>query len=297
VTGAEKLPSMCSGGNNTPESGLRVSTAGIDVARLGPLGANHHGNGKTALGAHVGQRPLRPTSGTIAPPAPASGARVLGYASADADADGAEHLHEDFRLQKKAIISECDHRGLILLRVVHERDVPQGRALDRPGLGYALGRIAAGEVDGLVVSEFYRVAHSVPQLGEVLEWLSHHGARIVVVAAGVDTGEDAGRLTAQTIIQVSRSERQRLVERTRKGMRAARRNGPRSVSDYPELMERVGGMRAAGMTLQAIADQLNAERIPTVRGGAKWRPSSVQAAVGYQRRAARQASGLRGSFG
>ena len=37
------------------------------------------------------------------------------------------------------------------------------------------------------------------------------------------------------------------------------------------------------MTLQAIADRLNAEGIPTVRGGAKWRPSSVQAAVGYRR--------------
>ena len=38
------------------------------------------------------------------------------------------------------------------------------------------------------------------------------------------------------------------------------------------------------MTLQAIADQLNEEDIPTVRGGAKWRHSSVQAVSGYQRR-------------
>jgi hypothetical protein len=38
------------------------------------------------------------------------------------------------------------------------------------------------------------------------------------------------------------------------------------------------------MTLQAIADRLNAEGVPTVRGGAKWRPSSVQAAAGYKRR-------------
>ena len=42
-------------------------------------------------------------------------------------------------------------------------------------------------------------------------------------------------------------------------------------------------MRAQGMTLQAIADRLNAEGVPTVRGGAKWRHSSVQAAVGYRR--------------
>jgi hypothetical protein len=42
-------------------------------------------------------------------------------------------------------------------------------------------------------------------------------------------------------------------------------------------------MRAGGLTLQAIADQLNAENVPTMRGGTKWRPSSIQAAIGYRR--------------
>jgi hypothetical protein len=42
------------------------------------------------------------------------------------------------------------------------------------------------------------------------------------------------------------------------------------------------------MTLQAIADVLNAEGIPTLRGGAQWRPSSVQSAAGYRRPPKRQ---------
>ena len=42
-------------------------------------------------------------------------------------------------------------------------------------------------------------------------------------------------------------------------------------------------MRQAGMTLQAIADQLNQQNTPTLRGGKQWRPSSVQAATGYRR--------------
>ena len=37
------------------------------------------------------------------------------------------------------------------------------------------------------------------------------------------------------------------------------------------------------MTLQAIADALNADGVPTLRGGAMWRPSSVQRATGYRR--------------
>ena len=45
-------------------------------------------------------------------------------------------------------------------------------------------------------------------------------------------------------------------------------------------------MRSGGMSLQAIADALNEAGVPTLRGGARWRPSSVQAATGYKRPAA-----------
>jgi DNA invertase Pin-like site-specific DNA recombinase len=210
------------------------------------------------------------------------GAAVLGYASVDAEHD--ESSNENLRRQVDEIARECERRGLRLLEVVRERERRRQRPLERPGLAYALGKIAAGEAGGLVVTELSRVTHSVSELGRVLDWLSRRDARFVVVVPGFDTHEEAGRLVARTIVEVSRWERQRLVERTRNGMRAARRKGPASVADYPQLTERIAGMRAEGMTLQSIADQLNEEGVPTVRGGAKWRPSSVQGAAGYQRR-------------
>jgi hypothetical protein len=55
------------------------------------------------------------------------------------------------------------------------------------------------------------------------------------------------------------------------------------VGDVPALNQRIVELRQSGLTLQAIADRLNAEGVPTLRGGAKWRPSSVQAAAGYRR--------------
>lgn len=55
------------------------------------------------------------------------------------------------------------------------------------------------------------------------------------------------------------------------------------MSDRPSLERRISALRASGMTLQAIADTLNSEGVPTVRGGARWRPSSVQTAAGYKR--------------
>ena len=51
----------------------------------------------------------------------------------------------------------------------------------------------------------------------------------------------------------------------------------------PELRRRIVRMRRAGMTLQAIADDLNDDGVPTARGGVMWRPSSVQSALGYKR--------------
>jgi hypothetical protein len=63
--------------------------------------------------------------------------------------------------------------------------------------------------------------------------------------------------------------------------------GRPSVNDRPELREQIVKMRADGMTLQAIVDRLNADGVATLRGGAEWRPSSVQAALGYRRPTAR----------
>jgi DNA invertase Pin-like site-specific DNA recombinase len=206
---------------------------------------------------------------------------VLGYASVCSERG--ERANSELQRQVDEIGQECDRCRLRLLEVVRERERPHERPLDRSGLGYALGRIAAGTASGLVVLDLHHVSQSLAELGRVLDWLCYRGSRFIAVAPGLDTSEDAGSLVIRTIIEVSRWERQRLVERTRIGMRSARRKGPASVADYPQLTVRIAAMRAEGMTLQGIADQLNAERIPTVRGGAKWRPSSVQAAAGYQR--------------
>ncbi len=206
---------------------------------------------------------------------------VLGYASIGPAP--LEHSSGDLRRRAREIAAECDLRGLFLVEVVHDHAPPRHRPLDRPGLGYALGQIAAEEARGLVVSELSQLSPALPDLGQVLEWLTRHDARVIAVAPRIDTAEEGGRLAIRTIIEVSRWERERLAERTRAGMRAARRKGPARVSDDPALQERIAGMRASGMTLQAIADRLNADGIPTLRGGAMWRPSSVQAAAGYRR--------------
>ena len=212
---------------------------------------------------------------------------MLGYAIVPAPV-GEVDRRAELREQAAMITAECAQRGLELVELVREREPQNGKGLERPGLGYAFGRVAAGEARGLVISELSRLSRSAAELGAILEWFNRSGARLVAVAQGIDTDQREGRLAARALIEVSRWERERLSERTQQGLQAARlegrRSGRRAVADDPVLRERIARMRGEGMTLQAIADRLNEAGVPTVRGGAKWRPSSVHAAAGYKRR-------------
>lgn len=215
---------------------------------------------------------------------PTPGTPVIGYAScARTGRAGTRELKQ----QTSVIASACKRRGLVLIEVVGERKPATGKGLSRPGLTYSLDRIQAGAAHGLVVAELSRLTYSAAELGTIMEWLGNLNVRLVAAAHSFDTECEDGRLAANMLIEVSRWERIRLSERTRNGLQAARMSGKstgrRAVRDDPDLSERIAQMRAQGMTLQAIADRLNDEGVPTVRGGAKWRHSSVQAAAGYRR--------------
>ena len=234
----------------------------------------------------AGRRPAAP----VAAAAPSSHAppgspriRVLGYVSVPPDVA----LDAGAGPQAQAIEAACATRGWSFAGGVREPEPLNGKGLDRSGLNHALERLRSEEADCLMVTDLARLTCSAAELGEILDRLRRAAVRLVVLDLGIDTGTDSGRLAARALTTVGGWERARLAERTRKGLAAARARGATgrpAVSDRPELVEQITAMRASGMTLQAIADTLNAQGQPTVRGGARWRPSSVQSALGYKRR-------------
>lgn len=209
---------------------------------------------------------------------------VIGYASCPS---GGLDASDELKHQADMIASECERLGLDLIELVGEREPTTGKGLARPGITYALDRIHCGFACGLVVAELSRITHSAAEIGTVIALLERSSARLIAADHGFDTEREDGRLAAAMLIDVSRWERLRLSERTRRGLQAARSSGRATgrgaVADDPLLRGRILQMRASGMTLQAIADRFNEEGVPTVRGGAKWRHSSVQAAAGYRR--------------
>jgi peptidoglycan hydrolase-like protein with peptidoglycan-binding domain/DNA invertase Pin-like site-specific DNA recombinase len=247
------------------------------------------GNGSAVSGPPA--LPAPPTSSgaprdaTVAGAPPDAGprrVRVLGYVSV---APGGA-FEADGDPQAQAIEAECAARGWAFMGGVREPEPNSGKGLERPGLKHAMERLRSGEVECLMITDLARLTRSTSELGRVLGELLASGARLVVLDPGIDSGTESGRVAIRALTTVSGWEHERLAERTRKGLAAARASGASgrpAVRDRPELVEQITTMRASGMTLQAIADTLNARGQPTVRGGAQWRPSSVQAALGYTR--------------
>jgi DNA invertase Pin-like site-specific DNA recombinase len=230
-------------------------------------------------------RLARPRPAPPAPPAPEPAAvserrdRAIAYLCVPTASNG------DLREQTTAVTEYCEHNGLALESVVH--DVESAGRDQRPSLAWALEQIAGERAETLVVARLRDLSPNVANLAPLLSWFESERRRLIAIDLQLDTSTEAGRLAARAIAGVGGWEHERISERTRRGLEAARSRGSgqgrSAVADIPELQERIAAMREQGMTLQAIADVLNAEGVPTLRGGAMWRPSSVQRATGYRR--------------
>lgn len=219
--------------------------------------------------------PVRAPVWTIAPSWLAPGEPVIGYVTVPPDA------HRTKADAPGHVIDEaCERVEWELVELVTDRET--GRALQRPGLNYALEQIAAGKARGLVIGEVRRLTRSVRDLGALIEWFRDADAALVALDLGLDTSTLVGREAAARLVTLGGWEHEWIARRTQRGL-AERPSGRPAVTDRPELVERITAMRDADMTMQGIADRLNAEGVPTLRGGAVWRPSSVQAALGYRR--------------
>jgi DNA invertase Pin-like site-specific DNA recombinase len=193
--------------------------------------------------------------------------------------------------QREQLRRAAEFQGWRVVELISDEGV-SGKDLDRPGLARALELIASGNADGLAVAKLDRLSRSVIDAGLLAEWFQDAGARLVALDLSIDTSSPAGRMVFSIISALAQWERETIAQRTRDGLAVlrarGRATGPPAVADRPELAARIRELRRQGWTLQAIADQLNQELVPTSRGGTRWRPSSVQSAAGYQRGAARR---------
>jgi DNA invertase Pin-like site-specific DNA recombinase len=168
-----------------------------------------------------------------------------------------------------------------------------GGTVERDGLQELLVGLQDGAYDALVVYKADRLSRSLRDLLTLIDdVLEPEGAAFVSVTEQFDTTTAQGRLFMQMIGSFAEFERNIITERLTEGRRSKALQGGHAAGEIPlgyekgpdgklrltsraETVRRIFEMRADDdMTLRAIAGQLNAEGVPTKRGG-DWHASTV----------------------
>lgn len=215
--------------------------------------------------------------------------RVVAYYRVSTEGQGRSGL--GLEAQRHAVHALCDRRGWQV--VTEYTEVESGKRNDRPQLEAALAD-ARRTGAKLVVAKLDRLSRNA----EFTLSLRNSGVDFVCA-----DNPDVNRLTIGLLAVINEDERERIAERTRAALQAAKARGVRlgnpngaaalrraakgngaavevvkgnAARFAADLKETVGEIRASGKTsLPAIAAELNARHIQTRRGG-KWHASSVR---------------------
>ena len=98
-----------------------------------------------------------------------------------------------------------------------------GTARHRPELDRLMDQLRAGDV--VVVTKYDRLARSLRDLLDIVDQIQAQGAGFRSLAEDIDTTTPAGRLVFHVFASIAQFERERISERTKEGIEAARRGG------------------------------------------------------------------------
>lgn len=98
-----------------------------------------------------------------------------------------------------------------------------GSKRERPQLDLMIDQLRKGDV--VVVTKYDRLARSLRDLLDIVEAIGTLGAGFRSLAEDIDTTTPAGRLVFHVFASIAQFERERISERTREGLMAARKRG------------------------------------------------------------------------
>lgn len=201
----------------------------------------------------------------------------VAYYRVSTDRQGASGLGLD--AQRAAVASFVSGRGELAAEFT---EIESGRRNDRPELHAAMTACQRQRAT-LVIAKLDRLARNVAFIANLME----SGVEFVAVDM-----PQANRLTLHILAAVAEHEREMISERTRVALSAAKARGVKLGNPRPDIPAAVAAriarmakvratvaplierLRAQGMSLRAIAADLNARRIPTATGR-QWHASSV----------------------
>lgn len=183
--------------------------------------------------------------------------------------------------QRASIEEAAKSRGWSAIEFIADEG-HSARSLGRPGITAALSALSEGRASVLVVAKLDRLSRSVLDFATLMERARREGWELVVLDLALDTMTPSGALLANVMSSFAEYERRLIGMRTSAALQQLKAQGarlgrPRTMPD--EVLDRIADERSSGSTLAAIAARLNEEGVPTARGGVKWYPSTVRAAL------------------
>jgi DNA invertase Pin-like site-specific DNA recombinase len=178
--------------------------------------------------------------------------------------------------QRTKLDSEAKRRGW---QIIHLTDAGStAKNARRPALIQAREMLAKGEAQVLMVAKLDRLSRSLIDFVRMLEQGKAQGWDIVALDLAIDTSTPQGELMRNILMAFADYEGKIIRARTSDALQVAKRQGRRlgrPVLLSPKVRARIERDHQAGMSLRAIARQLNDEGVPTAQGGAMWHASTV----------------------
>jgi site-specific DNA recombinase len=179
-----------------------------------------------------------------------------------------------------------------------------GKASNRPELQKAIA-LACKSKGVLVVYSLSRLARSVKDTLAIAEQLERASCNLASITERIDTVSALGKMVFRLLSTLNEFERDQLSERTFTAMAHLRSSGKRISSRLPlgwdlspdgetlvpnpaeqKTVATICALRQQGKSMAAIALELDAARIPTKMGRAKWNGASIRSILQRQQRAA-----------
>jgi DNA invertase Pin-like site-specific DNA recombinase len=183
--------------------------------------------------------------------------------------------------QRVFLEAEAKRRGLSL-EIVQEAEAMSGKSYNkRTALLEAMNRLDKGEAHSLAVAKLDRLSRSVADFLAILERSRKGKWALVIGDLSLDTSTPMGEAMATITATFAQLERKRIGERTREALAIKKAEGvqlgrPRIIS--PLIRERIKQAHASGTALLTIANDLNAEGVPSA-SGKLWYASTIKSVV------------------
>lgn len=221
-------------------------------------------------------------------------ARVVGYLRVSSDQQ-AEHGH-GLDYQRRAIEVWAANNGVEVVTFLEDAGVSGREGLDgREGLPLAIGMVADGVAQGIVVYKLDRLARDVTLQELLLSELRRHGGRLYSCMAGEnenleDDGDPTRKLVRVILGAIAEHEGSMIAMRMRMGKVAKRAKGgyiggtaPYGTMPGPKgelipnpdevpTVELIVELRGQGLSYEKIAGELNTRGIPSRSGKAWYKP-------------------------